>query len=149
MNQRAMTLVEVVIAIALCAVVFGPIYTVFTSSRKNVLHAQGTSIATSHASSLIAALKQIDYKDLSAFDRTNDTALPAPYSLADLGISPMPKNYTRTLQVEKIDTAGKEGGPYFLATVEVSWKPRSVKKNLTYQIMGFLNSRLTLSKSEE
>ena len=144
-----MTLIEVMIALVLCAVVFGPLYVVFSSSRKNVIHAQGTGIATSHASSMIAALKQIKYDDLQTMTEISDANLSKPFSLKELGISSMPKNYKRTLSIEKMDTSGSEGGPYFLATVEIRWKPRTIKKFLKYKIMGFLNSKEFIPGGEE
>ncbi len=149
MKRRALTLIEVMITLVLCAVVFGPLYVVFSSSRKNVLHAQGTSIATSHASSMIAALKQIKYDDLCTMGAVSDVNLKEPFTLKLLGISSMPKSYSRTLSIDLMDTSGDEGGPYFLATVEIRWKPRTIKKFLKYRIMGFLNNKDTIPGGEE
>lgn len=121
-GYRGMTLTEILIAVAIVGLVAGPIYMLYSSSKRNLQASSELSSAVSFASSYMTRLVNVPIRDLRNIQpMVKDTGLAPPLSLDILGVSPVREGYERYLELRKVDLDGQQ---FFHATVRVKWTPR-------------------------
>ncbi len=133
-----MSLVEVLVAVLVLAMVVGPLYLVFSGSRKNMLAARELSLAISLASSYLAGLRQVPPERLIDLPASEDIEVTGPLALAALGVATAPPGITRRLSLTRVDPGGGEGGPYYQAEVVVQWTTRTARQTVTYTLASLL-----------
>lgn len=141
-RKTGFTIVEILIALFILQLFIAPIYLVFSGSKQTMNRAREISIASELASSMLTSIRSVDIKLLKNQKLEQDISLTNPYSLNSLMISQTPKNFSRFMEVKKVDITGREGGPFFMVSVNVSWKKPSMGKKLTYSACALLKGKL-------
>jgi hypothetical protein len=110
----------------------------FSESQKTMYKAADTTTAAHLASSLIAGLREIPAKKLKPQSLDQDINLESPLSLEELGVMPVPEEFTRNIEILPVDVAKKEGGPFFMVEVQISWFNRKTDTAVEYVIRDLL-----------
>lgn len=140
-RTKGFTLVEILIALFILQLAIAPIYLVFSGSKKAMNKAKELSIASELASSMLTSIRSLDIKLLKNQTLSQDIYLKGAYHIDSLMISKTPKDFTRFIEVNKVDITGKEGGPFFMVSVHVSWKKPNMGKKLTYSACALLKGK--------
>jgi hypothetical protein len=135
---RAFSLVELLVAIFILQLIIAPVYLMFSESQKTMYKAADTTTAAHLASSLIAGLREIPAKKLKPQSLDQDINLESPLSLEELGVMPVPEEFTRNIEILPVDVAKKEGGPFFMVEVQISWFNRKTDTAVEYVIRDLL-----------
>ncbi|PKL48203.1 MAG: hypothetical protein CVV42_10495 [Candidatus Riflebacteria bacterium HGW-Riflebacteria-2] len=135
------SLLELLIALFILQLIVAPVYLMFTESQKIMFKAADTLTAAHLASSLIASLRNSKVEILRDQPLEDDIRLTAPLDLESLGVLPVPAEFTRKLQILSVDLAGKEGGPYYLVEVQISWFNRKTSTPVEYIVRDLLRGK--------
>jgi prepilin-type N-terminal cleavage/methylation domain-containing protein len=135
------SLLELLIALFILQLIIAPVYLMFTETQKVMYKAADTLTAAHLASSLIAGLRDSPVDILRPQPLENDTELTAPLDLASLGVQAVPEEFTRKMEIIPVDLAGKEGGPYYLVEVQISWFNRKTSTPVEYIVRDLLRGK--------
>ncbi|MFZ5953116.1 MAG: type IV pilus modification PilV family protein [Candidatus Rifleibacteriota bacterium] len=141
LRYSGFTLVELLIALFILQLIIAPVYLLFTETQKTMYKAADTLTASHLASSMIAGLREAPVESLRPQPLENDLDLKPPLSLEDIGVLPVPTNFTRKVEMIPIDATGKEGGPFFLVEVQVSWFNRKTSTPVEYVVRDLLRGK--------
>lgn len=136
--QYGFTLVEVLIAMFILQLIIAPVYLMFTETQKTMYKAADTLTAANLASSIIAGLRELPPEQLREQPLEVDNLLGLPFQLANMGVLPVPEEFTRKVEIAKVDPAGKEGGPFYLVEVEITWFNRKTRTRANYTVRDLL-----------
>ncbi len=102
---RALTLVEVLVALAILGICLTPIFMVFSESRQISVRSLDEMRATGMASSMIDGLKRIPGASLTEIlgREFSDDSLPAGLSLDRLGVPTAPADLRRVVSVNVVN----------------------------------------------
>lgn len=120
-SSRAFSLIEILVALTLMALVTGSIFNAFSTSRQMLFAAGELSKATSLAGSYLAAVTGVRQKDISTFPPAEDSGLPPAFRPETLKLPPAEEPFKRLVSVFAIDNNGIEGGPFYQVNVEITW----------------------------
>lgn len=137
-NNAGFALVELLIALFILQLIIAPVYLMFTETQRTMFKAADTLTASHLASSLIAGLRDLPVESLRPQPLEEDTKLVSPLSLEDLGVLPAPSEFTRKMEIIPVDPAGKEGGPFFLVEVQITWFNRKSSTQVDYVVRDLL-----------
>ncbi|EKD83341.1 MAG: hypothetical protein ACD_39C00741G0002 [uncultured bacterium] len=132
------SLVELLIALFILQLIIAPVYLMFTETQKTMFKAADTLTASHLASSLIAGLRDLPVEALRPQPLEEDTKLGSPLDLESMGVLPVPSEFTRKMEIIPVDLAGKEGGPYYLVEVQISWFNRKTSTPVEYVVRDLL-----------
>jgi prepilin-type N-terminal cleavage/methylation domain-containing protein len=135
------SLVELLIAMFILQLIIAPVYLMFTETQKTMFKAADTLTASHLASSLIAGLRESPVEALRPQPLEEDTRLASPLDLESLGVLPVPAEFTRKMEIIPVDLAGKEGGPYYLVEVQISWFNRKTSTPVEYVVRDLLRGK--------
>ncbi|NLI78738.1 MAG: type II secretion system protein [Candidatus Riflebacteria bacterium] len=135
------SLVEILVAIVILLAVLGPVWSVFSGSRRAVRAARELSLAASLSSSLLAGLKNAAPGVLCELAPTVDSELPGGLALSSLGVGPAPTGYTRRLALRRLAGWGSAREPMFRADLRIDWVTPRHDQTLTYQAVGIVQGR--------
>lgn len=140
--QYGFTLVEVLIATFILQLVIAPVYLMFTETQKTMYKASDTLTAANLASSLIAGLRDLPTKALRPQPLEKDDLLAPPLQLESLDVLPAPEGFTRKVEIIPLDLAGREGGPFYLVEVQITWFNRKTKTPANYTVRDLLKGAI-------
>ena len=131
-RKTGFTLIEVMIAMVIIALVAGSIFSTFSMSKSLLSSAREISIATSLAGSYLAAANSVSGKDIKVFSPTDESSVPVAFRPENLKIELAPKPFSREISVLFLDQQGQEGGPFYQVRVKITWKRKETKKQASY-----------------
>ena len=131
-KQSGLTLIEIMVSLVILALVAGSIFSAFSGSRSMLSSAREISMATSLASSYLAAARNIAVTNLKAFAPIKDALAPVAFRPETLGLAIVPENFKREISVLRLDLSGKEGGPFFQIRVDIKWPGKDGKIEVCY-----------------
>ncbi|HNS09433.1 MAG TPA: prepilin-type N-terminal cleavage/methylation domain-containing protein [Candidatus Ozemobacteraceae bacterium] len=140
-QSTGFSLVELLIAMFILQLIIAPVYLMFTETQKTMFKAADTLTASHLASSLVAGLRDAPVETLRPQPLEEDTKLAAPLDLENLDVLPVPTEFTRKLEIIPVDLAGKEGGPYYLVEVQISWFNRKTSTPVEYIVRDLLRGK--------
>ncbi|MBU1108873.1 MAG: prepilin-type N-terminal cleavage/methylation domain-containing protein [Candidatus Riflebacteria bacterium] len=140
--QYGFTLVEILIAMFILQLVIAPVYLMFTETQRTMYKAADTLTAANLASSLIAGLRDVPTKAMRPQPLEEDTLLGPPYQLGILDVLPAPEEFTRKVEIIPLDLAGREGGPFYLVEVQITWFNRKTKTPVNYTVRDLLKGAI-------
>ncbi|MBI2945729.1 MAG: hypothetical protein HYY25_16160 [Candidatus Wallbacteria bacterium] len=120
MTRRGITLLEVLLALILVALLAVPVFEMFSTSRKMTAGGQERLLASSLASSYVAALTGVAAEALSEAGPAKDSELRGPLTLRALGVAPCPAGFSRTASLLNL-AADPAVAPMWQVTVTVEW----------------------------
>jgi hypothetical protein len=135
------SLVELLIAMFILQLIIAPVYLMFTETQRTMFKAADTLTASHLASSLIAGLRESPVETLRPQPLEEDTKLASPLDLESLGVLPVPTDFIRKMEIIPVDLAGKEGGPYYLVEVQISWFNRKTSTPVEYIVRDLLRGK--------
>lgn len=129
MNKRGLTFVEILTAVMVISITVGPVFFLFSTSKKTTMAARDLSRAMGYANSYISALA-IQSVDLKLFETvlTPDGDLAGALSLKNLGVDPAADNYRRLVSLTPVPLLKGEKRIFHL-TVKIEWPGTSGKMN--------------------
>lgn len=125
-------MIEVLIALVIMALVTGSVFSVFSGSKSLLYSARELSIATALAGSYLAAVNEVQIKEITSFAPANEAEVPPSFLPESLNISPAPKPFSRHISLLAIDQAGGEGGPFYQVRVQITWPRKESGKLASY-----------------
>ncbi len=141
-NSGAFSLIEVLIALVILALITGSVFSAFSGSKSLLYSARELSIATALAGSYLAAVNEVEIKEITSFAPADETEVPTAFLPASLKIPTVPRPFNRQVSLLAIDQAGGEGGPYYQVRVQISWPRKESGKLVSYS-----NSTIIRGKS--
>lgn len=126
------SLIEVLIALVILALVTGSVFSAFSGSKSLLYSARELSIATALAGSYLAAVNEVQIKEITSFAPADEAEVPLAFLPASLKLSPAPKPFSRQISLLAIDQTGVEGGPFYQVRVQISWPRKESGKLLSY-----------------
>jgi hypothetical protein len=129
LNKRGLTFVEILTAVMVISITVGPVFFLFSTSKKTTMAARDLSRAMGYANSYISALA-IQSVDLKLFETvlTPDGDLAGALSLKNLGVDPAADNYRRLVSLTPVPLLKGEKRIFHL-TVKIEWPGTSGKMN--------------------
>lgn len=140
--QYGFTLVEILIAVFILQLVIAPVYLMFSETQKTMYKAADTLTAANLASSLIAGFRDMPAELLRPQPLEEDRLLTEPFQLEKLDVLPVPEGFTRKVEIVPVDMAGREGGPFYLVEVQISWFNRKTKTPVNYIVRDLLKGAI-------
>lgn len=138
-RQAGVTLIEILISLVILTLVAGSVFSAFSGSRSMLASAREIAVATSLATSYLAAAEAIKQKDLEAFPIIEDNIAPPPFRPDRLNLSVTPSPFLRQVSLLRLDQTGKDGGPFFQLRVDISWPGKDGKTLVTYSSFGIIS----------
>ena len=136
-NRSGLSLTEVLVCLAILALVSLPLFGLFSTSRRLGVSARDLDGATGLASSYLSALTGVDVARFEEFGPLADDRLPAPVSLEALRVATAPPPYRRSVTLLRIRT-GPTPTPLWHAVVSVEWPSRRNDETLRFRLGRFL-----------
>lgn len=133
--RRAFSLIEIVVAFAVLALLATPLHLLFSTGARTVLQARDLQAACAAAGSYLSALGAADPAGFAPCGPTADAGLPGPVSPAALGLPPLRDGFERTVELRPVAIDGR---PYLLARVAVAWTSPASGKRLDYVAAGLV-----------
>lgn len=135
--NRGVTLLEVLLAAVLVAVIAVPVIDLFLASKKMGVSGRDRLVAMGLASSYLDRLKSVPPEELFDVAFTPVEDVPAPISSGALGLGPPPAGYRVTLTLARLELKDS-GPPAWDATVVVEWTSGVSRKRLRYELQRLL-----------
>ena len=137
MRRKALSLLEILIALVILGAVVGPVYSVLAGSRRTMVAARELSTAVSLAGSFMTALRQVDVAVLPEGEGLEGDDLSLLLGFERIGIATAPSGFTRRVNLRR--KPAQEGNrPHAFAEVIVSWKGPGGGKSFSYRLSGLL-----------
>ena len=123
-------MIEILIGLVILTILVGPVYMLFSSSKRNLMSSQDLATAISYSSSFLTLFSQVPIEDLKEVGPVADDQLTGKLSLSTLGIAAVKKPYWREVTVKKETLDGID---YYHVIIRTYWKIRNSKKELSYR----------------
>ena len=141
LQKKALTLLEILIALVILGAVVGPAYSILAGSRRTMIAARELSTAVSLAGSFMTALRQADVLALPEGAALADDDLVLLLGFDRLGIATAPAGFTRRVNLRR-QPASQGSRPLVFAEVIVDWKGPGAGKVFSYRLSGLLSGTL-------
>lgn len=137
-RYRGMTLVEVLVTLAVIALVSIPMFQTMTTSRKIEISASDRIMAMNLASAWISSVVELPKDDIEVFAPLEDLHIKGPLSVESLGLIPSPEGFHRIISIEELPSS-EEGALVFHVSVTIEWENKKSGKLLSYKLNRLLS----------
>jgi type II secretory pathway pseudopilin PulG len=139
-GRIGITLVEVLVTLAVIALVSVPLFQTMTTGRKIEISASDRILAMNLASSWISSVVALPGACIEAFLPVEDLNVEGPLSLKSLGILPCPDGWNRIVSIEELPSSEK-GALVFHISVTIEWLNKNSDKPLSFKLNRLLSFR--------
>lgn len=137
-SSRGFTLVEVLVTLAVIALLSVPLFQTLRTSRKIEMSASERILAMNLASSWISSVAELPKTSFKAFPPVKDLEIEGPLSLGALGLVTSPARYHRIVSIEELPSPEK-GALVYHISVTIEWLNKKSGKVLSYKLNRLLS----------